>query len=142
MLLLGLHPEEACEYLERILLEQQNSTKPLYAIIGSGHHAKGGKDKIGKAIRAFLDEWKYVYREFSISGATEPHSNGKGGYGGILGIDPTSYDKSLAGSEEGGVGLGVSAGLGAGNGKVNENDGPNVLKKEPPKGPSNKGGKR
>ena len=105
----------------------------MYAIIGSGHHAKGGKDKIGKAVRAFLDEWKYVYREFSISGATEPHSNGKGGYGGILGIDPTSYDKSLVGPEDGGsaVGLGVSAGTG--NVKpAAASDG----KREPPKGPA------
>ncbi|KAF8456236.1 hypothetical protein BGX38DRAFT_1087566 [Terfezia claveryi] len=135
----GLHPEEACEYLERILLEQQNSTKPLYAIIGSGHHAKGGKDKIGKAVRAFLDEWKYVYREFSISGATEPHSNGKGGYGGILGIDPTSYDKSLVGPEDGGVGLSVTAGTSSV--KVMSSDGFSG-KKEPPKGPGGKGGKK
>jgi len=147
----GLHPDEACEYLEKILLEQQHSSKPLYAIIGSGHHAKGGKDKIGKAIRAFLDEWKYVYREFSISGATEPHSNGKGGYGGILGIDPTSYDKSLVGPEDGGVGLGVSGPLhtegGVGKAKVvKAADGAvvegNGNRKEPPKGPAAKAGKK
>ena len=78
-----------------------------------------------------------MYREFSISGATEPHSNGKGGYGGILGIDPTSYDKSLAGPEDGGVGLGVTAGTGS----VMSSDGSSG-KKEPPKGPGGKGGKK
>lgn len=117
----------------------------MYAIIGSGHHAKGGKDKIGKAVRSFLDEWKYVYREFSISGATEPHSNGKGGYGGILGIDPTSYDKSLVSPEDGssGVGLGVSAATGTGTVKPKDNSSTSSDgKKEPPKGPSGKGGKK
>ncbi|CRJ87568.1 hypothetical protein BN1708_017008, partial [Verticillium longisporum] len=39
----GLHPEEAVEYLERIT--------------GTGHHSKSGKDKVGKAIRNFLNEW-------------------------------------------------------------------------------------
>ncbi|KAF8469519.1 hypothetical protein BDZ91DRAFT_720393 [Kalaharituber pfeilii] len=140
----GLHPEEATEYLERILLEQQNSTKPLYAIIGSGHHAKGGKDKIGKAVRGFLDEWKYVYREFSISGAAEPHNNGKGGYGGILGIDPRSYDKSLVGPEDESVGLGVTTGGSNAKPKVALNsEGANTsVKKEPPKGPGGKGGRK
>ena len=86
-----------------------------------------------------MDEWKYVYREFSISGASEPHSNGKGGYGGILGIDPTSYDKSLVSPEDGGVGLGVTAGTG--NVKMTSSDGSSG-KKEPPKGPGGKGGKK
>jgi DNA-nicking Smr family endonuclease len=64
----GLHPEEAVEYLEKVLLEQQNSSRPVYAITGTGHHSKNGKDKVGKAIRAFLDEWRYGYREFSVPG--------------------------------------------------------------------------
>ena len=137
-----MHPEEATEYLERILLEQQSSTKPLYAIIGSGHHAKGGKDKIGKAVRAFLDEWKYVYREFSISGATDPHNNGKGGYGGILGIDPQSYDKTLCnGSEDGNLGLGLSTTGGAVEAAAAVVSDAAIVKKEPPKGPSKAGKK-
>ena len=87
----GLHPEEAIEYLEKILLKHaREGLKVIYAITGTGHHSKNGKDKIGKAVKAWLNEWRYLYREFSVPGE-------RGGYvGGILGIDPTSYDKSLA----------------------------------------------
>lgn len=87
----GLHPEEAIEYLEKILLKHANEgLRVVYAITGTGHHSKNGKDKIGKAVKAWLNEWRYLFREFSVPGE-------RGGYvGGILGIDPTSYDKSLA----------------------------------------------
>ena len=84
----GLHPEEAVEYLERVLLEQQKSIRPVYAITGTGHHSKNGKDKVGKAIRAWLVEWKYLFREFSVPGD-------RGNVGGILGIDARSFDKGL-----------------------------------------------
>ena len=84
----GLHPEEAVEYLERVLLEQQKSTRPVYAITGTGHHSKNGKDKVGKAIRGWLVEWKYLFREFSVPGD-------RGNVGGILGIDARSFDKAL-----------------------------------------------
>ncbi len=82
----GLHPEEAVEYLEQVVVEQQRSGRPVYAITGTGHHSKNGKDKVGKAIRAWLNEWKYAFREFSVAGDT---------VGGILGIDPKSFDRSL-----------------------------------------------
>jgi hypothetical protein len=86
----GLHPEEAVEYLERILLKHSMADRLLYAITGTGHHSKNGKDKVGKAVKVWLNEWKYVFREFSVPGE-------RGGYvGGVLGIDPTSYDKSMA----------------------------------------------
>ncbi|KAJ5679590.1 hypothetical protein N7462_007834 [Penicillium macrosclerotiorum] len=87
----GLHPEEAIEYLEGILLKHaREGIRVLYAITGTGHHSKNGKDKIGKAVKAWLNEWRYLFREFSVPGE-------RGGYvGGILGIDPTSYDKSIA----------------------------------------------
>lgn len=85
----GLHPDEAVEYLERVLLENQNEIRPIYAIIGTGHHSKNGKDKVGKAVRGFLNEWRYVYREFSVPGD-------RNNIGGILGIDARSYDKTLA----------------------------------------------
>ncbi|EHL01998.1 putative NEDD4-binding protein 2 [Glarea lozoyensis 74030] len=84
----GLHPEEAVEYLERVLLENQKEVKPVYAITGTGHHSKNGKDKVGKAIRNFLNEWRYAYREFSVPGD-------RNNVGGILGIDARSWDKSL-----------------------------------------------
>ena len=84
----GLHPDEAVEYLERVLLEQQKSTRPVYAITGTGHHSKNGKDKVGKAVRGWLSEWKYAYKEFGVPGD-------RGGVGGILGIDARSFDKSL-----------------------------------------------
>lgn len=91
----GLHPEEAIEYLEKILLQHASGgRRVVYAITGTGHHSKNGKDKIGKAVKAWLNEWKYVFREFSVPGE-------RGGYvGGILGIDPTSYDKTLVQSLE------------------------------------------
>ncbi|KAF3155000.1 hypothetical protein TWF569_010618 [Orbilia oligospora] len=105
----GLHPEEAVEYLERILLENQKSSQPLYAITGTGHHSKNGKDKVQRSVRAFLDEWKYVYREFSAQGD-------RGGMGGILGIDPGSFDKSYVKGEGGSGGSGGENGNGNGNG--------------------------
>ncbi|KAL8816651.1 MAG: hypothetical protein Q9223_004374 [Gallowayella weberi] len=82
----GLHPEEAVEYLEQVLLEHQKSSRPVYAITGTGHHSKSGKDKVGKAVRGWLSEWKYASAEFSVPGDN---------LGGILGIDPSSFDKRL-----------------------------------------------
>ena len=101
----GLHPEEAVEYLEKVLLEQQRSSKPVYAITGTGHHSKNGKDKVGKAVRTWLIEWKYAFREFSVPGD-------RGNVGGILGIDARSFDRgmlderkaSAESSEESGIG--------------------------------------
>lgn len=84
----GLHPEEAVEYLDRVLHEHNNSAKPIYAITGTGHHSKNGKDKVGKAIRNFLNEWRYAYREFSVPGD-------RNNVGGILGVDARSWDKTL-----------------------------------------------
>lgn len=96
----GLHPEEAVEYLERLLLEQSSSKEAgngaIYAITGTGHHSKNGKDKVGKAVRSFLGEWKYAFREFSVPGD-------RGNIGGILGIDPTSFDRSQLGVDRGGT---------------------------------------
>jgi len=101
----GLHPEEAVSYLNTCLLEHTHDTRPIYAICGTGHHSKNGKDKVGKAVRAFLNEWRYAFREFSVPGD-------RGNVGGILGIDPSSFDQELArrvskeGSEaDSGVGL-------------------------------------
>ncbi|KAL8672145.1 MAG: hypothetical protein Q9168_003389 [Polycauliona sp. 1 TL-2023] len=82
----GLHPEEAVEYLEQVLVEHQKSSRPVYAITGTGHHSKGGKDKVGKAVRGWLNEWKYASAEFSVPGDN---------LGGILGIDPSNFDKRL-----------------------------------------------
>lgn len=62
--------------------------RPVYAITGTGHHSRGGKDKIGKAVKAFLNEWHYIYREFSGPGD-------RNSMGGVVGIDPTSRDRSL-----------------------------------------------
>jgi hypothetical protein len=96
----GLHPEEAVDYLEKVLVEHATSVKPVYAITGTGHHSKNGKDKVGKAIRGFLNEWRYAYREFSVPGD-------RNNVGGILGIDARSYDKTLA--RDGGSALGAAA---------------------------------
>ncbi|EER24255.1 hypothetical protein D8B26_002459 [Coccidioides posadasii str. Silveira] len=85
----GLHPGEAIEYLESILKENAKlDRKLLYAITGTGHHSRNGKDKIGKAVKNWLDDWEYVYCEFNVPSE-------RGGYvGGVLGIDPTSSEKS------------------------------------------------
>ncbi|KAF2482234.1 hypothetical protein BDY17DRAFT_252242 [Neohortaea acidophila] len=85
----GLHPEEAVDYLSDCLMEQKSSSRPIYAICGTGHHSKNGKDKVGKAVRLFLNEWRYAFREFSVPGD-------RNNIGGILGVDPTSYDKSMS----------------------------------------------
>lgn len=102
----GLHPEEAVAYLSECLKEQSSPSpgkKPVYAICGTGHHSKNGKDKVGKAIRTFLNEWRYAFREFSVPGD-------RNNVGGILGIDPASYDKDMArkGLATGGSGDGDS----------------------------------
>jgi hypothetical protein len=140
----GLHPEEAVEYLERVLMQNQAEARPIYAITGTGHHSKNGKDKVGKAIRNFLNEWRYAYREFSVPGD-------RNNMGGILGIDPRSWDKSLAREGEGNGGGGgggsgntskededeedegvdiLSQGVEIGDGKVR------LLVRDPPKGPA------
>lgn len=129
----GLHPEEAVEYLERVLLEHSNSGRPVYAITGTGHHSKNGKDKVGKAVRSFLGEWRYAYREFSVPGD-------RNNVGGILGIDAGSWDRSLQreGTDKGGKDGGkaedavdlLSQGHEIGDGKVR------LLVRDPPKGPA------
>ncbi|KAI0997980.1 hypothetical protein K3495_g10210 [Podosphaera aphanis] len=126
----GLHPEEAVEYLEKVLLDNQRETHPIYAITGTGHHSRNGKDKVGKAIRSFLNEWRYAYREFSVPGD-------RNNVGGILGIDARSYDKTLARegieasntskTEEVDI---LSQGHEIGLGKVR------LLVRDPPKGPN------
>lgn len=125
----GLHPEEAVEYLEKILMENGRESQPIYAITGSGHHSKNGKDKVGRAIRNFLNEWRYAYREFSVPGD-------RNNMGGILGIDARSWDKSLAkdgdaddDKEEVDI---LSQGVEIGDGKVR------LLVRDPPKGPSSR----
>lgn len=84
----GLHPEEAIEYLEDILrTHEKQGRRIIYAITGTGHHSKNGKDKVGKGVRNWLNEWGYTFREFSVPGE-------RGGYiGGVLGIDILSHRK-------------------------------------------------
>ncbi|KAL2694123.1 hypothetical protein Neosp_000693 [[Neocosmospora] mangrovei] len=124
----GLHPEEAVEYLEKVLMENGRESRPIYAITGSGHHSKNGKDKVGRAIRNFLNEWRYAYREFSVPGD-------RNNMGGILGIDARSWDKSLSKDGDGSddkeeeVDI-LSQGVEIGDGKVR------LLVRDPPKGPS------
>jgi DNA-nicking Smr family endonuclease len=91
----GLHPEEAIEYLENILLGHSNTSRRIiYAITGTGHHSKNGKDKVGKGVRNWLNEWGYTFREFSVPGE-------RGGYiGGVLGIDITSHRRQPVSADE------------------------------------------
>jgi hypothetical protein len=143
----GLHAEEAVEYLERVLLENEHDSRPIYAITGTGHHSKSGKDKVGKAIRSFLNEWRYAFREFSVS-------QDRNHMGGILGIDARSYDRSLV--KEGASSVGgsrkkeeeeeeeeetkeevdiLAQGVEIGEGKMKLLVRDTTLGKEPPKGP-------
>ena len=139
----GLHAEEAVEYLERVLLENEHESRAIYAITGTGHHSKSGKDKVGKAVRSFLNEWRYAFREFSVPGD-------RNNMGGILGIDARSYDRTLL--KEGAVGGGgggsrkkedeeakevdiLSQGVEIGEGKMKLLVRDTTLGKEPPKGP-------
>lgn len=92
----GLHADEAAAYLADCLKEHRASSRPVYAITGTGHHSKNGKDKVGKAVRHFLAEWRYAFREFSVPGD-------RNNVGGILGIDPASYDREVA--RKGGPGV-------------------------------------
>lgn len=129
----GLHPDEAVEYLEKVLMENSRESRPIYAITGTGHHSKNGKDKVGKAVRNFLNEWRYAFKEFSVPGD-------KNNMGGILGIDARSWDKSLSKDEgvsstaaaSGGKSESdlLSQGVEIGEGKVK------LLVRDPPKGPS------
>lgn len=66
---------------------------------------------MGKAIRTFLSDWKYAFREFSVAGSGEAAN-----VGGILGVDPKSFDRSLEG---GGGGGGGGGGEGEGDGDSN-----------------------
>lgn len=133
----GLHPEEAVEYLEGILMENISESRPIYAITGTGHHSKNGKDKVGKAVRSFLNEWRYAYREFSVPGD-------RNSTGGILGIDARSWDRSLSrdgttltkkeeDKEEVDI---LSQGVEIGEGKVKLLVRDTSVSKEPPRGPS------
>lgn len=125
----GLHPDEAVEYLEKVLMENSKEARPVYAITGTGHHSKNGKDKVGRAIRSFLNEWRYAFREFSVPGD-------RNSMGGILGIDGRSWDRSLARQQGGGGAAGkgegdiLSQGVEIGDGKVR------LLVRDAPKGPS------
>jgi hypothetical protein len=72
----GLHPAEAVSYLATALSTRRSAASMqrdegegsrrgvLYAIVGSGTHSKNGRDKVGKAVRAYLNECRYAWREF------------------------------------------------------------------------------
>lgn len=77
----ALHPTEGIAFLESRLLDLKSSSKPLYAIVGSGHHSSQGIDRLAKAVKLWLDDWGYTWREFSMD--EESH-------GGVIGIDPSS----------------------------------------------------
>lgn len=122
----GLLPDEAVKYLEDILLAHQKSSQLIYAIVGTSHHSKNGKDKLSRAVRAFLDEWRYPYREFSAMGD-------RNSTGGILGIDPSSFDKSLHESTVDGDSSKCNKG-----GTTSLDTAGLTRKKDPPKGPGKK----
>ena len=135
----GLHPEEATEYLAQALRAHRAAAaaaaaavaaRPVYAITGTGHHSKGGKDKVGKAVRAWLAERAVAFREFSVPGD-------RGNVGGILGIDARTGKLALDAPEEPGPGPGTCS-----EGPEEEEKGRDTkvrILKEVPTGPRAKG---
>ncbi|KAF8246017.1 hypothetical protein K440DRAFT_586591 [Wilcoxina mikolae CBS 423.85] len=122
----GLLPDEAVNTLREVLVGKKASSQPIYAIVGTSHHSKNGKDKLSRAVRVFLDEWKYAYREFSASGDR--------GNGGILGIDPSTFDKAMAESTEG-IETKTRGSRSASGGSTSMTSNG---KKDPPRGPGKK----
>ena len=84
----GLHTDEAVEYMEKCLVENQQSEKPVYVITGTGHHSRNAREKLGRSVKEWLEGWGYAYKEFSVPGD-------RNAAGGILGVDPGSFDRSL-----------------------------------------------
>lgn len=125
----GLHPEEAVDYLEAILMQHEKGPRRvIYAITGTGHHSKNGKDKVGKGVRGWLNEGGWSFREFSVPGE-------RGGYvGGVLGIDVSGRRSGSASSavrdEDGGIGLGTTAAAAGGAGLVIGDGKVRMLKRE------------
>lgn len=130
----GLHPAEAISYLDAALKKQRTAgalqregdrSAIVYAIVGTGHHSKGGRDKVGKAIRGFLNDCTYAFREFSVVG-----SAGGGGAGGIVGIDATSGSTAavMLGKDDGDDGEALSGSPATQHGKIR------ILKAEDVKG--------
>jgi hypothetical protein len=89
------------------LKEQRESkgNRPVYAICGTGHHSKNSKDKLGKAVRQYLNDYRFAFREFSVPGD-------RNNVGGILGIDPSSGEKTAVGKVPGGGDADSGVGLG------------------------------
>ena len=89
-------------------------------------------------MRAFLNQWRYAFREFSVPGD-------RNNVGGILGIDPTSFDKEgKAGKGAGGSADGEAEASGEasgdgeadGSGNGNGSSKVRILREEDiPKGP-------
>lgn len=73
----GLHGNEAIHILQNVLEKAELKRDIVYAIVGTGHHSKQGRDKLGSTVKAWLGDNGYTFREFSFDG-TE--------YGGIIGI--------------------------------------------------------
>lgn len=124
----GLHPAEAVSYLAAALSERRAAAKlqrdegegskkgVLYAIVGTGSHSKQGRDKVGKAVRAYLNECRYAFREFGAPGLGEVGTKGRvytsggggagagererGVAGGILGIKVDSAELGGVRSEK------------------------------------------
>jgi hypothetical protein len=91
------------------LRHDKGPRRVIYAITGTGHHSKNGKDKVGKGVRGWLNEGGWSFREFSVPGE-------RGGYvGGVLGVDVSGRREPVGrrGEDDDGGGL---MGLGAGGG--------------------------
>jgi hypothetical protein len=72
-------------------------------------------------VRGFLNEFRYAFREFSVPGD-------RGNMGGIIGIDPGSWDRSVVAErdEDGGNGGAVVGD----DGKIGESTKIRIMKRE------------
>lgn len=85
----ALHPDEALEYIEPILMKQAQLGRRLIYIITGTSYSKNHKDKVAKAVKTWLNSWQYVFREFSLNGENKCYSAV-----GVFGVDPMSYEKN------------------------------------------------
>jgi hypothetical protein len=78
-----------------------NPPKAIYIITSTtsasahNHHNNNNttsKDKISRAVRAFLNEHHYIWRDFTV--ASHSTSSTGPGAAGIIGVDPSSGDKT------------------------------------------------
>ncbi|KAK2768587.1 hypothetical protein FQN54_000443 [Arachnomyces sp. PD_36] len=81
-----LTPPEALEYIEPILMRQEQLGRRLLYIITGTSYTKNKKDPIAKVLKTWLNSWQYTFHEFSLDGESPCYDAVC-----VLGVDPMSY---------------------------------------------------